>query len=100
METSITSETISQHTICRNLNNIEIANDKEPNQSKEWMEIEQTRINLKNTRKVYFKYSSSQRMVCTKATVRKRVVEGAKMVPHLQSSKPEAGKVPPLCQKN
>ena len=58
------------------------------------MEIEQMRINLKNTREIYFKYSSSQRMACTKATVRKRVAEGAKMVLNLQSLKAEAGKVP------
>ena len=30
METSITSKTISQQTICGDLNNIEIANDTEP----------------------------------------------------------------------
>ena len=58
------------------------------------MEIEQMRINLKNTREVYFEYSSSQRMACTKATVRKREAERAKMVPHSQSLKAEAGKVP------
>ena len=51
-------------------------------------------INIKNAREVYFKYSSSQRMACTKAMVRKRAAEGTKMVPHLQSLKAEAGKVP------
>ena len=52
METSITSETISQQTICGDLNNIEIANDTEPKltQSREQMEIKKTRINVKNAR--------------------------------------------------
>ena len=96
METSITSETISQLNICGDLNNIEIANDTEPKliPSREQMEIGQMRINLKNAREVYFKYSSSHRMAHTKATVRKRVAEGAKTVPHSQSLKAETGKVP------
>ena len=96
MDTSITSETISQQTICGDLNNIEIANDTEPKltQSGEQMEIEQMRINLKNAREVYFKYFSSQRMACTKATVRKRTAEGAKTVLQTQSLKAEAGKTP------
>ena len=98
MEKPITSETISQQTICGDLNNIEIANDTEPKliQSMEQVEIEQMRINLKNARELYFKYSSSQRMAHTKAMVRKRVAEGAKMVPHLQSSKAEARKSPSM----
>ena len=45
METPITSETISQQTICGDLNNIEIANDNEYNQSREGTEIKQMRIN-------------------------------------------------------
>ena len=41
MQTSITSETISQQTICGESENIEILNDTEPKltQSKEQMEI-------------------------------------------------------------
>ena len=34
-------------------------------------------------------------MACTKATVRKKAAERAKTVPHSQSLKAEAGKVPP-----
>ena len=96
METSITSETISQQTICGDLNDIEIEDDTEPklSQSREQMEIEQTKINLKNAREVYSKYSSSKRMACTKATVRKRAAKGAKAVPNSQSLMAEAGKVP------
>ena len=57
METSITSEMISQQTICEDPENIEIVNDMEPKltQSKEQMEIEQTRKNLIQAWKVYFK---------------------------------------------
>ena len=66
METSIISETISQQTICRESEseNIEITNDVDPklDQSKDLMEIEQTRINLMQAQKVYFEYLSSQRM--------------------------------------
>ena len=51
METSITSKTVSQQTICGDTEslNIEIANDMESNltQSTEKMEIEQTKDNLR-----------------------------------------------------
>ena len=48
METLITSETISQQTICRESENIELVNNTDPklNQSKNQTEIEQTRKNL------------------------------------------------------
>ena len=48
METSITSEMILQQPICGDPENIEISNDTEPKltQSKEQMDIEQTRNNL------------------------------------------------------
>ena len=93
METSITSETISQQTICRESENIEIANDTDPklNQSKDQMEIEQTRKNLMQAQEVYFKYFSSQKMAHTKATVRRRVEAGAKIIPDSQMSMAEAG---------
>ena len=50
---------------------MEIAIDTEPKltQSREQMEIEQMRINLRNAREVYFKYFSSQKMACTKTSV-------------------------------
>ena len=80
METSITSEMVSQQTVCGYPGNIEIANDTEPKliQSKEQMEIEHTRKNLMQTQEVYFKYLSSQRMVHTKSSVRRRVMNGKK----------------------
>ena len=79
METSITSEMISQQTICGDLENIEIANDTEPKltQSKEQMEITQTRKTLMQAQKVYFKYFSSQKMACTKSTVKCRADAGS-----------------------
>ena len=65
---------ISQQTICGDLENIEIANDVEPKltQSKEQIEIMQTKKNLMQTWKVYFKYFSSQKMACTKSTMKCR----------------------------
>ena len=82
METSITSETVSPQTICGDPENIEIANDTESKltQSKEQMEIEQTRKNLMQAQEVYFKYLSSQRMACTKASVRLWAEDGGKSV--------------------
>ena len=64
METSNTSETISQQTTCGESENIEIANDTGPklNQSKDQTEIEQTRKILMQAQEAYFKYLSSQRM--------------------------------------
>ena len=66
METSITSEMVSQQTICGDPEslNIEIPPDTECNltQSKEKMELEQTKDNLKQAREVYFKYFPSQKM--------------------------------------
>ena len=63
MEKSITSETISQQTIFgeSESENIKITNDIDPklDQSKDLKESEQTRINLMQAQKVYFKYLSS-----------------------------------------
>ena len=63
---------ISQQTICGDPENIKIANDTEPkiNQSKDQTEIEQTKKNLMQAWKVYFKYLLSQRMACTKSSIR------------------------------
>ena len=87
METSITSETISQQTICgepehlsKDCELIEIANDNEPKQaqSKEQMtEIEQTRKNLIKAWQVYFNYLLPQKMVCTKHCVKHRAQKTA-----------------------
>ena len=64
METLITSEMILQQTICGDSENVEMFNDMESKltQSKEQMEIDQTRKNLIQARKVYFKYCLSQKM--------------------------------------
>ena len=72
---------VSQQTICGDPENIEIANDTEPKltQSKEHMEIEQTRKNLMETWEVYFKYLSSQRMAHTKSSLRRGVMDGKKI---------------------
>ena len=96
METSITSEMISQQTICGDPENpnqyctsIEIANDTEPKktQSKEQMtEIEQTRKNLIQAQKPYFKYLSSQKMAHTKSSMKGRAVKGDKSTPQPQPS--------------
>ena len=63
---------LSQQTIWGDPENIEIANDTEPklNQSKNQTEIEQTKKNLMQAQEVYFKYLSSQRMACTKSSIR------------------------------
>ena len=94
METSITSETISQQTICGKPEHpnedhkfIEIANDNEPKQaqSKEKMtEIEQTRKNLMQAWRAYFKYLSSQKMAHTKSSMKRRAVKRDKSTPQLQ----------------
>ena len=106
METSITSETISQETICGDPENIEIANDTEPKltQSKEQMEIAQTRKNLMQAREVYFKYFSSQKMAHTKSTIKRRVEVGTKAILQPQPSQPQlsisgVGKIPQLGKK-
>ena len=70
METSITSETISQQTICGNNEglNANLENNKEP------IKLEQMQNNLSKAWEIYFKYFSSQKMVRTKATVRKQAM--------------------------
>ena len=83
----------SQQTICGDPENIEIAKDTEPKltQSKEQMEIEQTRENLMQAWEGYFKYLSPWRMAHTKSSVRRRVVEGEKSVLQTQPSTSTAG---------
>ena len=58
-KTSITSETISQQTICGDNEglNTDVENNKEPQN------------NLSKAREIYFKYFSSQKMARTKATI-------------------------------
>ena len=84
METSITSERVSQQTICGDPEslNLEITNDTESKQtqSKDQMEIEQTQKNLIKARDAYFKYFPSQRMAHTKFSIRWRAMEGGKVL--------------------
>ena len=82
METSITSETVLQQTICGDPEglNLEITEPKLA-QSKEKIKIEQTKSNLMWAREVYFKYFPSQRMAHTKPTVKQRAVVGIKAIP-------------------
>ena len=103
METSIISETISQQTICGELENIEITNDIDPklDQSKDLMKIEQTRINLMQAWKVYFKYLSSQRLARIKSSVRCRAArDGKALIPPQLTQQPltHAGKKPRIPQ--
>ena len=67
METSITSETISQQTICGDNESLDA--DMETN--KEPIKFEQKQSKLRKAREIYLKYFSSQKMARTKATVQK-----------------------------
>ena len=58
METSITSEMISQQTICGDNESSNLINDME--NSKEQTELKRMQNNLKKAREVYFKYISSE----------------------------------------
>ena len=67
-------------TICRDNESldIEITSEMECNltHSKEKMELEQTKDNLKWAREVHFKYFPLQKMAHTKATVQKKGNDG------------------------
>ena len=81
METSISSKTVSQWTICGDPESLslEITKNTEPKlASKEKMKIEQTKNNPMQAQDTYFKYFPSQKMAHTKATVRKRAMMGIK----------------------
>ena len=85
MEMSITSETISQQTICGDNEGLNLNNDMED--SKEQTELERMQNNLKKAREVYFKYFSLQKMACTKATVCKRAIMGMLVMPPSHTEK-------------
>ena len=72
MEMSITSETISQQTICGD--NEGLNADMETN--KELLRFEQKQNQLSKAREIYFKYFPSQRMARMKATVRQKPMMG------------------------
>ena len=85
MEPSITSETLSQQTSCRDNESldIEMTNDMQCNltHSNEKTEHEQTKTNIKQAREVYFKGFPLQKMAHTKTTVQKRVMMGVMTMP-------------------
>ena len=66
MEMSITSETISQQTICRDNEglNADMETTKGP------IKFEQKQNQLNKAREIYFKYFLPQRMARMKATIR------------------------------
>ena len=72
MEMSITSETISQQTTC--VDNEGLNANVESNN--ELTELEKMQNDLSKAREIYFKYLSSQKMVRTKATMRKQAMMG------------------------
>ena len=82
---SITSEMISQQTICGDNESLELTKNTE--YSKENTELEKMQSNLKRAREVYFKYFPSQKIAHMKATMRKRAMMGVKTVPQLQQTK-------------
>ena len=88
METSITSETISQETICEDN---EGYNDNVDN-SKEQTELEKMQNNLNKAREIYFKYFSSQKMVRMKVTLCKWAMMGLPIVPAVRGKMPTKGR--------
>ena len=74
MEMSITSETISQQTICGDKGGLNAGVEN----NKELIKLEQMQNNL--SREIYFKYFSSLKMARTKATVRKLAMRGLPLV--------------------
>ena len=75
---------ISQQTIC---GDNESYNDSVDN-SKEWTKLEKMQNNLNKAREIYFKYFSSQKMVRTKATVRKQAMMGLTLVSSIRGKMP------------
>ena len=91
MKISITSETISQQTIYGDNEGLNLNTDMDS--SKEQTELEGMQNNLEKIREIYFKYFSSQRMACTKATVQKRVIISMPVMHSLHSEKGVAKKM-------
>ena len=60
METSITSEMISQQTICKDNEDLNLNTNMD--NSKEQTKFDKMQNNMKKAREIYFKYFSSQRM--------------------------------------
>ena len=83
MEMSITSEMISQQTICGDNEGLNLNTDMDS--SKEQTEPESMQNNLDKAREIYFKYFTLQRIACTKPTVQKRAMMGMPVMPSLHS---------------
>ena len=71
MEISITSEMISQETICRDNEGLNLNTNADNN--KEQTKLEKMQNNLNRVREISFKYFPSQKRAQTKATVCKCV---------------------------
>ena len=82
---SITSQMISQKTICGDNEGLNLSNDMES--IKEQTKLERMWNNLKKAKEVYFKYFSLQRMAHTKTTLCKRVMMGMPVMPPSHSKK-------------
>ena len=78
METSITSETISQHTMYKNNESSYTEADKEQ------IKLQWKQNQLSKAREIYFQHFSSQKMAWTKATVWKCAMMGLPLVPSIK----------------
>ena len=83
METSITSETISQQTICGNNEglNADMETNKEP------IIFERKQNQLNTAREIYFKYFLPQRKAWNKVTVRQKAMMGVPLAHSVTSTK-------------
>ena len=76
---SVTSEMISQQTICGDNEGLNLNTDID--NSKEQTELERMQNNLKKVGEIHFKYFSLQKMACMKATVWKQAMMGMLLIP-------------------
>ena len=88
METSITSETILQHTMYWDNEGLNV--DMETN--KEQIKFEQKPNQFSTAREIYFKYFSSQKMAKPNATVWKRAMMALPLVTSLKGRTSKGGK--------
>ena len=89
MESSVTSETISQQTICGDNKGLDAVMET----NKEQIKFEQKKNQLSKAREIYFKYFSSQKMARTKGTVRKWSIMGLPLVSSIRGRHPKMVKV-------
>ena len=91
METSITSETISQQTICGDNKGLDAGMET----NKKPIKFEQKKNQLSKAREIFFKDFLSQKMVRTKATVRKQAMMGLPLVSSIRGRHQKMEKVKP-----